>query len=437
MTAALSPANFLATNPELLRETLASGGENLIRGATLLAEDLDAGHGMLKIRQSDASKFTLGVNMAVTPGKVVYRNDLIELIQYAPTTETVVKRPLLIVPPWINKFYILDLNAEKSFVRWAVAQGLTVFLISWVNPDARHRDKDFFAYAKEGIFAALDAIEQATGETQVTGIGYCVGGTLLAATLAYMGQAGDRRMSSATFFAAQTDFTDPGDLKVFVDEKQVSALEAQMAKTGYLDGAMMATAFNMLRPTDLIWSYVVNNYIRGRQPAAFDLLTWNADSTRMTAANHSYYLRNCYLENRLAKGEMVMGNRRLSLADVTIPIYNLATREDHIAPAKSVFAGAKLFGGEMRYVLAGSGHIAGVINPPTKPKYHYWTGPQPEGSFEDWLQEAREHPGSWWPDWLDWLLAQAPDRVPAAAREPGAGPLPALCDAPGTYVRAG
>ncbi len=433
VSSALSPSNFLATNPELLKETFDQSGENLVRGMRMLAEDIEAGKGELKIRQSDTSPFKLGVNMAVTPGKVVFRNELMELIQYAPSTPDVFRRPLLIVPPWINKFYVLDLNPEKSFVRWAVEQGLTVFVISWVNPDERHADKGFEAYMREGVFGALDAIEQATGERDVATIGYCVGGTLLAIGLAYMAARGEDRVSSSTFFTAQVDFRDAGDLKIFADEDQIQTLEAQMAEKGYLKGSKMANAFNMLRPNELIWSFVVNNYIKGKAPMAFDLLTWNSDSTRMPAANHAFYLRNCYLENKLTKGEMVIAGEKLDLGKVTIPVYNLATREDHIAPARSVFTGAKFFGGPTRYVLAGSGHIAGVVNPPAKAKYQYWADPPVEGSFEDWLKRATEHRGTWWPDWLSWLTAQAPDMVPA--RVPGTGKLPALCDAPGEYVR--
>ena len=432
---ALSPSNFIGTNPELLRATLAENAENLVRGMKMLAEDIEAGKGALKIRQSDATKFELGRDMATTPGKVVFRNDLMELIQYAPTTPQVYKRPLLITPPWINKFYVLDLNPEKSFVRWCVDQGLTVFVISWVNPDERHANKSFEDYIREGVFAALDAIEAATGERNVTAIGYCVGGTLLSIALTLMAATGDKRISSATLFTTQTDFTDAGDLKLFVDSARIGALEEKMRQTGYLEGAKMASAFNMLRPNELIWGYVVNNYLKGKEPMPFDLLTWNSDSTRMPAANHSFYLRNCYLDNTLARGEMTMAGHRLDLKSVTIPIYELAAREDHIAPARSVFTGAKLFGGEVRYVLAGSGHIAGVVNPPAKPKYQYWLGEQPrEGlEYEDWLTRAVEHKGSWWPDWVEWIAAQAPQKVPA--RTPGEGKLNPLCDAPGEYVR--
>jgi polyhydroxyalkanoate synthase len=433
VTAALSPSNFVATNPELLRTTLAESGENLVRGLKMLAEDIDAGHGNLRIRQSDARAFKLGVNMAATPGKVIFRNALIELIQYEPTTPDVYKRPLLIVPPWINKFYILDLNPEKSLIRWAVAQSLTVFVISWVNPDERHADKDFDSYRREGVLAAIDGIEQATGERELAAVGYCVGGTLLAATLGYMAAEGETPITSATFFATQIDFADPGDLKVFVDAEQLKAVEERMAERGYLEGSAMANAFNMLRPNDLIWSYFVNNYLKGKEPMPFDLLVWNSDSTRMPAANHKFYLRHCYLQNDLSNGRLELDGRIIDLKKVTVPVYELATKEDHIAPARSAFTGAKSFGGPVRYVMAGSGHIAGVVNPATKPKYQYWSGGPPEGKFEDWVAKAKETAGSWWPDWLAWLTAQAPKKV--AARKPGDGKLKPLCDAPGEYVR--
>jgi polyhydroxyalkanoate synthase subunit PhaC len=431
---AIAPSNFVLTNPELLRETLASKAENLVRGMHMLAEDIAAGRGNLKIRQSSAAMFEVGRNLAITPGKVIFENELMQLIQYAPATVSVLKRPILIVPPWINKFYILDLTPDKSFIKWCVDHGLTVFLISWVNPDAKLAKKSFEDYMREGPLAALDVIEQATGERAVNAIGYCVGGTLLATTLAYMAARQDQRIASATLFAAQVDFTHAGDLKVFVDEEQISAREREMSERGYLEGKKMATAFNLLRSNDLIWPYVINNYLKGKEPPPFDLLYWNSDATRLPAANHSFYLRNCYLKNRLSKGSMVIAGQKLKLKDIKIPIYNLATREDHIAPAKSVLLGSKYFAGPVRFVLAGSGHIAGVINPPGKMKYQYWTGPKPTSSNLDrWLGKAKEHPGSWWPDWLEWIRAQDATEVPA--REPGGGHLVPREDAPGTYVR--
>jgi polyhydroxyalkanoate synthase len=430
---AVSPSNFVLTNPELLRATLSSNAENLVRGMHMLAEDIEAGRGDLKIRQSDISTFQVGKNLAITPGKVIFQNDLMQLIQYAPTTKIVLKVPLLIVPPWINKFYILDLTPEKSFIKWCVDHGLTVFVVSWVNPDARLAKKSFEEYMREGPLKALDLIEEVTGERKVHTIGYCVGGTLLAVTLAHMAAKGDERVISATLFAAQVDFTYAGDLKVFVDEERVQALERRMEHQGYLEGSKMASAFNMLRSNDLIWPYVVGNYLKGEPPFAFDLLHWNSDSTRMPAANHSFYLRNCYLNNNLSKGEMMIAGEPVDVGKITIPIYNLATREDHIAPAKSVFLGSKFFGGPVRFVMAGSGHIAGVINPPDKKKYQYWTGGPPTGNLDGWVAAAQENPGSWWPDWLEWIKQQDAAEVPA--RQPGGGKLKPIEDAPGSYVK--
>jgi polyhydroxyalkanoate synthase len=434
ITNAIAPSNFVMTNPEVLRETLSSNGDNLARGMKMLAEDIEAGNGVLRIRQSDSANLAVGVNMATTPGKVIYQNDLMQLIQYSPTTENVLRTPLLIVPPWINKFYILDLKPEKSYIKWCVDQGITVFVISWVNPDKRLGDKTFEDYMKEGPLAAMDAIEKATGEMKVHTAGYCVGGTLLATTLAWLAEKRRVRVTSATFFAAQVDFTHAGDLLVFVDEDQISALERDMNKAGVLEGSKMAMAFNMLRSNDLIWSYVVNNYLKGKMPPAFDLLHWNSDATRMPAANHSYYLRNCYLENRLSTGSMVLDNTLLDLSKVKVPVYNLATREDHIAPAESVLYGSQFFGGPVRYVLSGSGHIAGVVNPPSLGKYQYWTNDNiRDTTLADWMKGAQEHKGSWWPDWHVWLKDIDAEEVPA--REVGSTALPPLEDAPGSYVR--
>ncbi len=429
---AISPSNFVLTNPELLRETFSSNAENLVRGMHMLAEDIAAGGGDLKIRHT--SLFEVGRNLATTPGKVIFQNELLQLIQYAPSTATVLKRPLLIVPPWINKFYVLDLTPEKSFIKWCVDQGNTVFCVSWVNPDARLAQKSFEQYGREGILAALAAIKQATGEDKVNAIGYCVGGTLLSAMVAAMTALGDDRIQSATLLAAQVDFTYAGDLKVFVDEDQVKALEARMAERGYLEGKSMVTVFNLLRSNDLIWPYIINNYVKGKAPFPFDLLYWNSDATRLPAANHSFYLRNCYLDNKLSKGGMKIGDTPVDLRAIKIPVYNLAAREDHIAPAKSVLFGSKFFGGPVRYVLSGSGHIAGVVNPPLKHKYQHWTGAKPRSAnLEGWIAKATEHPGSWWPDWLAWLKAQDPTEVPA--RVAGDGALKPIEDAPGSYVK--
>jgi polyhydroxyalkanoate synthase len=432
IAAAISPSNFVLTNPELLRETAASNGENLVRGMRMLAEDIKAGGGELRIRQSDLSKFRVGVNLALTPGKVVYENDVCQLIQYEATTSEVLKRPLLIVPPWINKFYILDLTPEKSFIKWAVDQGHTVFVISWVNPDERLAEKSFEHYMREGIFESLDVIEKITKVREVNTIGYCVGGTLLAVTLAYAAATGEDRIKSATLFTTQVDFQNAGDLKVFVDEEQIKLLEEQMSERGYLEGKKMAAAFNSLRANDLIWPYFVNNYMRGKEPFPFDLLFWNSDSTRMPAANHSFYLRNCYLDNTLAKGEMVVAGVKLDLKKVQTPIYNLATREDHIAPPQSVFLGSSLFGGPVQFVLAGSGHIAGVINHPTRKKYQFWTGGPAEGSLKDWIAKAEEHAGSWWPHWHTWVESLDPTKV--KPRKIGGGRFNPIEDAPGRYV---
>ena len=434
ITKALAPSNFVLTNPEVLRETLASSGDNLVRGMKMLAEDVESGNGTLRIRQSDPNSLSVGVDMAMTPGKVIFQNDLMQLIQYEPATENVLRTPLLIVPPWINKYYILDLRPEKSFIKWCVDQGVTVFVISWVNPDKRLGTKTFDDYMKEGPLAAMDAIEQATGEMTVHTMGYCVGGTLLASTLAWLAEKRRVRVTSATLLAAQVDFSHAGDLLVFVDEHQISALERDMQASGVLEGTKMAMAFNMLRSNDLIWSYVVSNYLKGQPPSSFDLLHWNSDATRMPAANHSYYLRNCYLENRLSTGSMVLDNTLLDLSKVKVPIYNLATREDHIAPADSVLYGSQFFGGPVKYVLSGSGHIAGVVNPPSANKYQFWTNDKIKDiTLTDWIKDAAEHKGSWWPHWREWLASIDAEETPA--RAVGTEALPPIEDAPGSYVR--
>ena len=431
---AMSPSNFVLTNPEVLRRTAETGGENLLKGLSNLLGDLERGKGQLRIKMTDMDAFQVGGNIGVSPGKVVYRNALMELIQYTPTTEKVLKRPLLIGPPWINKFYILDLRPRNSFVKWAVSQGHTVFVISWVNPDETLAEKRFDDYITEGYLAALDAIEQATGEREVNAIGYCLGGTLLASTLAHMAAKGDDRIKTATFFVTMMDFREAGELGVFIDEEQLSALETKMSKRGYLEGSEMATTFNMLRANDLIWSFVVNNYLLGNDPFPFDLLYWNADSTRMPAAMHSFYLRKMYQENLLGvPGGITLAGTPIDLGQVKTPAYFLSTREDHIAPWKSTYRGTQLLGGPKRFVLAASGHIAGVVNPPDSGKYNHWINPNLPPSPDAWLEGATEMAGSWWPDWQRWILSHDKKQVPA--REPGSGKLPALDDAPGQYVQ--
>jgi len=432
---AMAPSNFALTNPEVLRATLESGGENLIRGLDNLLADLERGKGNLAIRMTDYDAFDVGGNIAVTPGKVVFQTDLMQLIQYSPTTETTFTRPLLIVPPWINKYYILDLRPKNSFIKWAVDQGHTVFVISWVNPDERLADKDFTDYLHEGPLAALDAIERATGERRVNLIGYCLGGTLSVCLLAWMAAKGDDRIVSTTLFTTMTDFRDPGELGVFIDEEQLASLEDRMAQHGFLDGRDMATTFNMMRANDLIWSFVVNNYLLGKDPFPFDLLYWNSDSTRMPAAMHSFYLRKMYQENKLIEpGGITLDDVAIDLRTIKTPIYMLSTREDHIAPWTSTFALSQNVSGPFRFVLSASGHIAGVVNPPAAGKYCHWVNTKKAKTPDTWLSGATQVDGSWWPDWQAWVEKHAGARIPA--RLPGTGALPAIEDAPGAYVKA-
>ncbi|WP_207456851.1 class I poly(R)-hydroxyalkanoic acid synthase [Azospirillum sp. SYSU D00513] len=432
---AMAPSNFVMTNPEVLRATLESGGENLVKGLEHLLADLERGKGELRISMTDQDAFQIGRNIAVTPGKVVFQTSLMQLIQYTPTTAEVKKRPLMIVPPWINKYYILDLREKNSFIKWAVDQGHTVFVLSWVNPDHTLADKSFEDYMALGPLAALEAIKAATGEEEVNAIGYCLGGTLLASTLAYMAAKGDDRIKSATFFTTMLDFAEAGELSVFIDEEQLTALENQMAVQGYLDGSKMATAFNMLRANDLIWSFVVNNYLLGKDPFPFDLLYWNGDSTRMPAAMHSFYLRNMYQKNLLVQpGGIQLGGVPIDLRRVETPSFFLSTREDHIAPWKSSYAGTQLFSGPVRFVLAASGHIAGVVNPPAAGKYSHWSSEALPAAPDDWLAGAEQRPGSWWPEWNAWVSQYADGTVPA--RDPAQGGLPPIEDAPGSYVKA-
>jgi polyhydroxyalkanoate synthase subunit PhaC len=430
---AMSPSNFVATNPEVLAATVESGGQNLLRGLENLLTDLDRGEGRLSITMTDMKAFRLGENIATTPGKIIYQNNLMQLIQYSPSTSEVRKRPLLIVPPWINKFYVLDLQPKNSFIKWAVDQGHTLFVISWVNPDERLAEQGFEDYLLEGPLAALKAIEQATGERQVNAIGYCLGGTLLAATAAYLAAKNDDRIASATYFVTLVDFTEVGDMAVFIDDEQLASLERRMRERGYLDAQDMATSFNMLRANDLIWSFVVNNYLLGKEQLPFDLLFWNSDSTRMPAAMHSFYLRKMYQQNLLAKpGAISLAGTPIDLSKVKIPTFILSAREDHIAPWKSTYAATHLYSGPVKFVLSASGHMAGVISAPGS-KYGHWTNDNLPPSPDEWFSGASAHQGSWWPIWDEWITRLDPERVPA--RQPGAGGLPIVEDAPGSYVR--
>ncbi|MFZ4762454.1 MAG: PHA/PHB synthase family protein [Alphaproteobacteria bacterium] len=431
---AMAPSNFVMTNPEVLRTTMETGGENLVKGLENLLSDLERGKGKLLIRMSDPEAFKVGENIATTAGKVVYQNSLMQLIQYSPTTEQTFTKPLLIVPPWINKYYILDMRQKNSFVKWAVDQGHTVFIISWVNPDGELADKSFEDYMNQGILESLTQIEKATGEKQVNAIGYCLGGTLLASTLAVLATKKDDRISSATYFVTLVDFTEVGEVRVFIDEAQLAALDEQMKAQGYLDAQSMHTAFNLLRANDLIWSFVVNNYLLGKEPFPFDLLYWNSDSTRMPAAMHSFYLHKMYQENLLVKpGAITLNNVGIDLKKIKTPSYIMGAREDHIAPWKSVYSSTQVYQGSIRFVLAASGHIAGVINPPAANKYSFWTNNEMPVDADQWFDTATQTEGSWWPDWNNWVAQYAGEKVPA--RVPGTGKLKALEDAPGSYVK--
>ncbi len=431
---AMAPSNFVMTNPEVLKATIETGGENLLKGLKNMLSDLERGKGKLAISMTDYDAFKVGENIATTPGKVVFRNDLMELIQYAPTTEEVFEKPLLIVPPWINKYYILDLRPKNSLVAWARDQGHTVFLISWVNPGPELAHKDIENYMLEGPLAALLAIEKATGQSHVNVLAYCIGGTLMTATLAYMAANHDHRVLSCTLLTTMTDFEDPGELGVFIDDVQVSTLENKMSETGFLEGRDMATTFNLLRSNDLIWSFVINNYLLGKEPFPFDLLYWNSDSTRMPAAMHGSYLRLMYKENKLVKqGGITLAGIPIDLGLIKTPLYMLSTKEDHIAPWISTYSLHQKVPGSIRFVLSGSGHVAGVVNPPVADRYNYWTNPRWYKKPQAWLDNATQHHGSWWVDWQAWVEKRAGAKVPA--RVPGKGKLKPICNAPGDYVK--
>ena len=435
LTDAISPSNFLMSNPAALREAMSSHGESLVRGMENFAADLTRGGGQLAISQTDMDQFRVGENVATAPGKVVYQNDILQLLQFEPTTEQVHEIPLLLFTPWINKFYIIDLRPDNSLVRWLTSQGITVFVTSWVNPDEKLAAKTFESYLKEGIYDATTQVMKQCGTTRVNTVGYCIGGTLLSCALAHMAAKGDDRINSATFFAAQQDFVEAGDLKLFVDDAWLRDIEETMDQAGgFLPGKSMADTFNSLRGNDLIWSFFVNNYLMGKEPKPFDLLFWNSDQTRMPKALHLFYLRNFYKDNALAKGNLILDGVTLDLSKVKTPIYVQSSRDDHIAPFRSIYRGAKLFGGPVTFTMAGSGHIAGVINHPDAKKYQHWTNPELPATVEEWRAAAVEHPGSWWPHWGAWLKAKSGDLVPA--RDPSKGPLgKPLEDAPGSFVK--
>ena len=432
---ALSPSNSPVTNPQVLKTTLEQKGQNLVAGLQNFIQDLENSDGSLQIAMTNPDAFKLGENVAATKGKVVYQNRLLQLIQYQPTTEKVYKRPLLIVPPWINKYYVLDLQPKNSMVKWLVEQGHTVFMVSWINPDESYARTSMEDYMLEGVYAAVDAVEKTTCEKRINLVGFCIGGTLIAATLAHMAVRGDERISSATFFASLIDFAEPGDLGVFIDDVQISNLEKASMEKGYLDGKKLAQTFNVLRSNDLIWSFYINNYLEGKDPAIFDLLYWNSDSTNLPVDMYSYYIRNMYMENKLCKpGGITLADVPIDVRKISIPCYFISSHDDHIAPWMSTYAGARLISGPVRFVLGGSGHIAGIINPPAADKYCHWTGAEqlPEHP-DEWFSASVKNPGSWWPDWHKWLTGLNRTRV--EARDPEQGGLQVIEEAPGSYVK--
>jgi len=431
---ACAPTNFPLTNPEVLQETISTGGANLVKGFSNMIEDIQRGNGVWTIKMTDLDAFKVGVNIATTPGKVVFQNELFQLLQYTPTTKKVFKRPLLIISPWINKYYNLDLRPENSFIKWVVDQGHTVFVTSWVNPDSSMASTTFEDYMTKGSLIAFDAIEKATGEKDLNVIGYCIGGTLLGCTLAYMAKTKDTRVASATYLTSLLDFSDPGEMSVFIDQVQLKMLDKKMEEKGYLDGRILTATFNMLRSNDLIWTFYINNYLQGSDPVPFDLLFWNSDATNLPRAMHSFYLRNMYLENRLIQANAIKFNGvKLDIRQIKTPIFSLATERDHIAPWKTVYNGAKMHSGPVTFVLGGSGHIAGVINPPCKNKYDYRESKDMCETADEWYEKSTIHAGSWWTYWQEWIKQYAGDEV--EPRVPGDGKLTIVEDAPGSYVR--
>lgn len=439
MVNAMSPTNFASTNPEVMRKTLETRGENLVDGLARLREDLANSAEGLNVTMTDRSAFTIGENIAVTPGSVVFENELIQLIQYTPSTEQTFKTPLLIVPPWINKYYILDLRQDNSLVKWLVDQGHTVFLISWRNPGPEQRDLTWSDYMQMGPIDAMGAIEQATGEKSVNLVSYCIGGTLTASTVAYLTSTRrGRKVKSVTYMATLQDFRDPGEIGVFLSEPVLQGIEAKLEQDGYLDGRALAYSFNLMRENDLFWSFYINNYLKGDMPAPFDLLYWNTDGTNLPAGTHGWYLRNMYMENRLVEpGGIELDGVKIDLRKVSTPSYFISTHDDHIAKWNSTYYGALLPKGPVTFVLGGSGHIAGIVNPPLKNKYGYWTNDELPETAEQWLEGAERHEGSWWPHWQEWITTNgyADSQKMVPARQPGEGELSIIEPAPGRYVR--
>ncbi|GAB2902604.1 class I poly(R)-hydroxyalkanoic acid synthase [Uliginosibacterium flavum] len=428
---ALAPSNFAATNPEVVQKALATKGESLTQGLMNLIGDVEKG----RISMTDDSAFEVGGNLATTQGSVVFENRVMQLIQYSPLTEKVCKRPLLIVPPCINKFYILDLQPENSFVRYAVEQGLTVFLVSWCNPKAEHGDLTWDDYLGDGVLQALDVVRSITKQDKPNVLGFCIGGTLLASALAVAYARGEDPVESATFLTALLDFSETGDISCFVDEAAVASKEASIGKGGLMPGRELSQMFSSLRPNDLIWNYVVDNYLKGNKPPVFDLLYWNSDSTNMPGPFAGYYLRNMYLENNLrVPGKLNMLGESVDLGKVSCPTYFVAAREDHIVPWRTSFLGRRLINGESTFVLGASGHIAGVVNPASKNKRSYWTNASPSTTSDEWLESAVEHKGSWWPNWIDWLKARSGDAI-AARSKLGSRDYKVSEPAPGRYVK--
>lgn len=431
LAGALSPTNFPMTNPEVIRETIETGGKNLIHGFENLIEDLKRSKGALKISTTDYEAFKVGENLAATKGDVIFQNELMQLIQYAPSTGKVFKRPLLVIPPWINKYYILDLRPDNSFVKWAVDQGHTVFMISWVNPDKKLKDTRFDDYMESGLLEAINQIEKATGESSINAVGYCLGGTLLTATLSYLKAKGQEdKIASATMLTTLTDFEHAGELKLFMDDEQLAMMDKLMKHSGVLEAKELQKTFSLLRANDLIWSFVVNNYLLGREPFPFDLLYWNDDSTNMPAEMHSFYLRSLYRDNLMVKpGGIKMKGIPVDLGTIKTPIFMLSTREDHIAPWKATYALTQLTGGPVKFTLAASGHIAGVVNSPAKNKYCYWSADKTPKNADKWLEGASQSEGSWWPAWQKWISGFTGEEIEARKA------LKSLEPAPGSYVR--